>query len=370
MNILLVTMSMDIGGAETHILELAKELKKRGNNVYVVSAGGKLISELNCFGIEHIYAPLKDKKINHICTSFKIIKNIIKKKDIHIVHAHARIPGAICGIICKKAKVPFVTTVHGIYRVNAILKLLSNWGDKTLAVSEDIKKQVIRDYKLEEENVKTTVNGIDTNKFKKKKNLKEKLKEEFNIEKEYTVVMHVSRLDKDSSRVAQMLIDLAQKLEKEKIRVVIIGSGDKYEELKKVADTKNAIMLGARTDVNEILNMADIFVGVSRAALEAMSTEIPVILAGNEAYKQGYQGIFDENKLEKALETNFCCRQMSKVEEEILYEDILKLKNNEERINIGKYNRECVQKYYSLEKMADDCMNLYNETIEMRKNKN
>ena len=30
MKILMVTMAMDIGGAETHILELSRELKKRG----------------------------------------------------------------------------------------------------------------------------------------------------------------------------------------------------------------------------------------------------------------------------------------------------------------------------------------------------
>ena len=31
MNILLVTMEMNIGGAETHVLELAKALKKQEN---------------------------------------------------------------------------------------------------------------------------------------------------------------------------------------------------------------------------------------------------------------------------------------------------------------------------------------------------
>ena len=41
MKILLSLMKLDIGGAETHILELAKELKKRGNVVYVASNGGK-----------------------------------------------------------------------------------------------------------------------------------------------------------------------------------------------------------------------------------------------------------------------------------------------------------------------------------------
>ena len=47
MRILLVTMGMDIGGAETHILELAKELKRRKNDVFIVSNGGKYVEELS-----------------------------------------------------------------------------------------------------------------------------------------------------------------------------------------------------------------------------------------------------------------------------------------------------------------------------------
>lgn len=363
MNILLVTMSMDIGGAETHILELAKELKKRGNNVYVASAGGKLVEELSKFEIEHIYSPLKDKKINHIFTSLKIIKEIIKNKNIEIVHAHARIPGAICGIACKKSNTPFVTTVHGMFRVNLILKLLTNWGEKTLAVSEDIKEQVITDYKLKAEDVGVTVNGIDVNKFKKDESIKKQLKMELKIEENTKILMHVSRLDRESSSIAEKLINLSSRLKNDNIKVVLVGSGDKFKELESTAKKNDVLMLGARTDVDKVLNIADIFVGVSRAAMEAMSTEIPVILAGNESYKQGYQGIFEENKVEEALKTNFCCRQMPVVEEEILYKDIIKLIHTENIGKIGKYNREFIKKYYSIEKMSDDCEKMYKSVI-------
>ena len=91
MNILLVTMEMNMGGAETHVLELAKALKNRKHNVFVISAGGKLVDELEKSGVKHIYAPLKDKKINHIITSMKTIKKAIKINNIDVVHAHARI---------------------------------------------------------------------------------------------------------------------------------------------------------------------------------------------------------------------------------------------------------------------------------------
>jgi len=38
--ILMVTMGLDIGGAETHIVELSKQLKAMGHDVAVVFKGG------------------------------------------------------------------------------------------------------------------------------------------------------------------------------------------------------------------------------------------------------------------------------------------------------------------------------------------
>lgn len=46
MNILMVTMSLGIGGVETHITELTKELIRRGHRVTVASAGGVYVPEI------------------------------------------------------------------------------------------------------------------------------------------------------------------------------------------------------------------------------------------------------------------------------------------------------------------------------------
>ena len=45
MKILMATMGMNIGGAETHILELSKELKHQGHDVIIVSNGGVYVPE-------------------------------------------------------------------------------------------------------------------------------------------------------------------------------------------------------------------------------------------------------------------------------------------------------------------------------------
>ena len=64
------------------------------------------------------------------------------------------------------------------------------------------------------------------------------------------------------------------------------------------------VLTGARTDINKLIAPCKLFVGVSRAALEAMAADKPVIIAGNE----GYIGLFDESKLAVGIDTNFCCR--------------------------------------------------------------
>lgn len=74
-------------------------------------------------------------------------------------------------------------------------------------------------------------------------------------------------------------------------------------------------------------------------------------------------GIFDESKLEKGIETNFCCRGLEMSNEEVLLKDVLELMQSEQKEEYGKYNREVVKKYYSVGKMTDDTEKAYKKTI-------
>ena len=139
-----------------------------------------------------------------------------------------------------------------------------------------------------------------------------------------------------------------------------------FEELLEESRKTNAqigreciTMTGGRTDINELVAVADVFVGVSRAALEAMAAEKPVIVAGNE----GYIGLFGEDKLELAQENNFCCRGCELSNENLLYRDVVHAFNDlteEQRQKMGAYGREVIFKYYSVTKMAGDCVCAYN----------
>lgn len=369
MKVLLSLMKLDIGGAETHVVELAKELKRRGYDVVVTSNGGAYVPELEEAGIVHYTVPLQNKNPKNVVKAFSELKRIIVEEKIDIVHSHARIPSFILGRLHKKMGFPFVTTAHWVFTTKYGLKYITDWGQKTLAVSEDIKKYLMDNYNIPESDITVTINGIDTDKFSPERDPMPAMKE-FGLKAEDNNIVYVSRMDESRSLAAHHLIDAMERLDPivENLRAVIVGDGDDYGKVKEEADALNkklgrdaVIMTGARVDIADLVAPAKLFVGVSRAALEAMAAEKPVIVAGNE----GYIGLMGEDKLDAALSTNFCCRGCGESSAERLAQDIGEFFGmwQEDRAALGRFGRELVMEHYSVKRMTDDTEGVYKSVL-------
>ena len=296
MKILMATMGLDIGGAETHIVELSKQLKQQGHDIAIISNGGVYVPEIIAAGIRHYEAPLHLRNVGTMIKARGILKEVIAKEKPDVVHAHARIPAFLCGTLHKSMKFPFVTTAHWVFTSKGMLRYLTNWGERTVAVSDDIKAYLIREYGLPAEHISVTINGIDTEKFSPAVSGEEVIRE-FGLDKSRPILSYVSRMDEDRALVARQLIEISPELDKRVpgVQLLIAGGGNVYDELLAKAKAVNAAMgrtcitmPGARTDINRIVAAGQVFVGVSRAALEAMAAAKPVIVAGNE----GYHGLF------------------------------------------------------------------------------
>lgn len=364
--ILMALMGLEIGGAETHVVELSKELHKQGYDIVIASNGGVYEKELTDMGIKHYQVPMNRRNVFRIIESYFLLKEIIVKENIDIVHSHARIPGFICGLLHKKMNFTFVTSAHWVFYTGMGLKYLTNWGQKVVAVSDDIKEYLMKNYGVRKKDIFVTINGIDTDKFSPTVT-GDRIREEFGLMPNAPTISYVSRMDEDRALVARQLIAIAERLCNSipRLQIVIAGGGNVFQELQEKANQVNSklsrnciIMTGSRTDINEIVAVGDLFVGVSRAALEAMAAAKPVIVAGNE----GYIGLFGQEKLAISQETNFCCRGCNLSSEEQLYQDIItgltKL-SEEERQAVGRYGRQVIFDYYSVSKMAGDCVTAY-----------
>ena len=363
--ILMVLMGLEIGGAETHVVELSLALQRRGWEVLVASNGGVYEKTLEAHGIRHFHVPAHTKSPHKMRQAYSALEQIIRQEKPDVVHAHARIPALLCGLLHRRMGFPFVTTAHWVFRVNPLLRLMTNWGQQTIAVSEDIREYLIRCYDLPVNQIHTTVNGIDTKAFSPEVS-GDKIRQEFQIPADAPVVTCVTRLHESRALSAALLVSGAPKLAAAipGLRILVVGDGERLEQLSQQAEHVNqtlgypcVIMTGGRTDVAQLIAAGDLFVGVSRAALEAMSGGKPVLLCGNE----GYCGLAREEKAAENLESNYCCRGSRMPTEEELVADVQKLMamTPQQRTEIGNEGREIVKRDFSLDTMAQDCEAAY-----------
>jgi glycosyltransferase involved in cell wall biosynthesis len=232
-----------------------------------------------------------------------------------------------------------ITTAHGTFRVNFLLKHITKWGDRVFVVSEDIRNYIKNNYEISEDRIYSTINGINLNKFKPSNN------------NESSGILHISRLEDDTSLIAEKLIEYGRA--NENIEITIVGDGSELSNLKRQAKgLKNVVFAGKVSNVEKYLDKAEIFLGISRAALEAMCYNLPVILAGD----YGYMGILDKDKLKLAEFNNFTARNTNMVTYEDLEKDIdFLLKNNMD----CQWERKYIEENYSLENMVNKYEEVY-----------
>src|SRR5690606_15808772 len=100
-NILLAAMALDLGGAETHVISLARELHRRGHRVVVASAGGRMVPRLEARGIPHIVVPMASRNPLAMARAWWRLRRLVAEYDIGLVHAHARIPAWLCSLALR-----------------------------------------------------------------------------------------------------------------------------------------------------------------------------------------------------------------------------------------------------------------------------
>ncbi len=349
MRILFLTDRFAAGGAETHIVTLALALSERGHTVEVAAEEGGNAGLLHTWGIPFYRLPLSGKSPLSLFSAYKGLCRLLKGGSYDLVHAHARLPAVLATPLCRACGIPLVVTAHWVFCAEGWRGAMSRWGDHTLAVSEDICRYLIKNYRIPPESITKTKNGIDTDLFSPPEKKRGEL-----------TLLHVSRLDRGRARCAELLLSLAEQtaLHERLDQLLIVGGGELEPALRERADEVNRRigrpfikMTGAVEDVLPYYREAAIFVGVSRAALEAMACGLPVVLAGDE----GFLPLNGEGDLLLAEESNFCCRGLGTPSEDRLMSALSPLLEDASlRTAMGSLCRCYVCAHHSKDDMAAD----------------
>jgi glycosyltransferase involved in cell wall biosynthesis len=215
-----------------------------------------------------------------------------------------------------------VASVHDNYRKDkrpvrrVINRILSKITDKIVAVSEEVKKDIIQYDKIEPSKVVVIPNGIDTEKFNPKGNYAD-IRKEFSIKEDTIVAGFIGRIV--PAKGLEYLIDSIPHVKGEfnNIKLLIVGEGSLVKRLREQAKEKKVydsiIFAGRRRDIPDILSCIDVFVmpsiaeGLPNALLEAMAMAKPIIATEvggiPEVIKNRFNGILVPPRDIRALAT-------------------------------------------------------------------
>lgn len=189
-------------------------------------------------------------------------------------------------------------------------------------------------------------------------------------------IVFVSRLDADCSLGATILCKIAPSLAEKypDLEIIIVGGGTEFAKIReKSCEINNKInqqlikMIGNTENPSIYFDKSTLFVGVSRAALEAMAHGLPVILLGDE----GQLGLLDDEKLPLAKKTNFTCRGR-KIEggfcalSDFLFNEICRYfeLSSVEKECLSSLSYNVVKNEYSSQEMARKTLEIYQKTLE------
>ena len=367
MKIMILTGSMGSGGAQTHIFELARGLMARGHKVILVSSGGQTARALARLGAKCFCVKTDTKRPLSLLGGALALHALILRERPDVIHAHTRPFGLLCKMIKQIIKSPlpiYVSTVHARFSTDSALHRLAWYSSSSIAVGEDLKQYLLSVSRgnLLPERIKVIPNGIDTARFCPRE--RESDNDSFRL-------CFMSRLDGDCSSTAYMLCRIAPRICEriDNAEIFIIGGGSELGAISSLAENINRDIgrrvirvLGGMDAPELVLSRCDGFIGVSRAALEAMSCAVPVILSGNEGFGDLLQ---TEKDLMHAKSSNFCCRGRAAATEDELLKSILKLysMSRRERAELGDKMRRFVIENNSSDKMAADTERFYNDAL-------
>lgn len=369
MHILLLIDQLQSGGAETHVVTLAQGLHRRGHTVTVCSGGGQYEHVLRAMGIPCLRFPIPPGRArpHELWRDVAFLQAWQKRSEApaEILHAHTRRTALILRLFrlrhphCLSAS---VVTAHAAFRPT--YRGLSYWGNRTIAVSEDLKQHLIHAFGVSPDRVQVIPNGIDCTHFCPVGEVQatKKAADERHL-------VFASRLDRDCSAAAFAILSLcgtwqdALRGHNIRLRITLAGGGECLEELRHTIASLPPVcaeilrLPGNVCDMAALLRTADVFVGVSRAALEAVACGCRVVLAGNE----GFGGVLDEQNFDHFAEGNFCCRREALLTRRGLDTAVrsLLLADPLASRSVAEHLRERVTRHYDAPRMAEDTERVY-----------
>lgn len=288
------------GGSGVVATELGKALAKNGHQVHFITY--QQPPRLDFFNENVFYHevnipsyPLFQYPPYESALASEMV-NVVMNENVDLLHVHYAIPHASAAYMAKMILrswgkcVPVVTTLHGTditlvgkdASYEPVVTFSINESDGVTSVSEDLRKDTYRHFKINRE-IEVIPNFIDLTRFQRQQ--KDHFKTAIcpNGEK---LIVHTSNFRR-VKRIDDAVMTFYHVRQQMPAKLLLVGDGPERNRIQQLCRElgihDDVRFLGKLDAVEEILSVADLFLMPSEnesfglAALEALACEVPLI---------------------------------------------------------------------------------------------
>ena len=315
-----VLPALELGGVERGTLEVARGLVAAGHESVVVSAGGRLVEQLEREGSRHVPWELGKKSLLTFLQVPKF-RRWLAQEQPDIVHVRSRMPAWVVWLAWRTmdpARRPrFVTTLHGMHSINRYSAIMGR-GERVIAVSETAKRYLLDNFSgVDPAKVTVIHRGIDPNEFppgyQPADAWKEQLFSDYPAAKNKHLICFPGRITRWKGHLDLVKVVAELCRQRQDFHVLVVGSDpkDKFIHEVKTAISEAGLdayfsFLGTRSDMKELYAVADVTLSLTsttaeafgRTVVECLSVGTPVIGYAHGAVAETLGAIYPQGKVE------------------------------------------------------------------------
>ncbi|MBO0454017.1 glycosyltransferase family 1 protein [Candidatus Enterococcus murrayae] len=296
--ILQVVNRLDVGGAETFIMNVYRQMDREKVQFDFIVHGAKkgmYVEEVEQSGGRIFQAPNFKKK--HLLSYKKWWQLFFSKHpEYKIIHSHIRTTTPIIFYVARKNGLMTISHSHSTSNGHGIrqkVKGLSNYFTRNLSdfmfgCSDEAGKWMYGKKAIRSTDYQTLSNGIDLGKFRFDEKSREKIRTELNVNDTF-LLGHVGRFAAVKNQ--RFLIELFPEILKfhPNTKLIFLGSGPLLEENQLYVNEKglqdDILFLNKKSNINEYMMAMDLFLfpslyeGLPLALIESQATGLRSVVS-------------------------------------------------------------------------------------------
>ncbi len=355
-HVLFYTDTPNLGGAEKHMLLLAKYLTQKGISVSLAYGSYSKISKLHDEFAKYCKQIFVLNTIHkHDPRYYSQLKQILSKHKFDLIHLHLWNPGSCryAFFAPSSSKLPIITTEHDPFELSGMKKLIKKFCLKktmrTIVISSDNYRLLDDYYNMPKERLELVHNGIEIDKF-----LDNHDKADLPVQKGDIVITCIAELHHRKGHRYLLSAFIKLQAHVPQLHLILVGTGPADRELRdQYSQVPHVHFLGWREDIPQILKVSDIFVlsslkeAFGQVILEAMASGVITVATNNggiiDIIKDGVTGYLVPPSSSQAIADKIT----------------IILKNPDQQKDIEKAALASVKTNFTAEKMADKTLAVY-----------